>query len=176
MVGVITDRIGKGFTVTTTVALEVQVPAVPTILYVVVLVGLAVTLVPLVPLSPVAGLHTYVVAPFAVKVVLFPVQIVADATVTVGVVTTVTVEVAVEVQLLVVPVTVYTCVAVGDTEIPAVFPPVLQAYPAAPLAFNEAVPPVQIVGLLTVTIGKGFTVTPAVAVLVQPATLVPVTI
>ncbi len=45
----------------------------------------------------------------------------------------------------------------------------------APFAVKFAVVPAQIVGLFTVVIGKGVTVTVAIAVLVQPK-LVPVTV
>lgn len=90
MVALFTPTTGKGFTVTVVVLTAVQVPAVPVIVYTVVDVGLATTLDPLVALNPVAGLQTYVAAPLAVSVVEFPVQMVAEGTVTVGFVTTVT--------------------------------------------------------------------------------------
>ena len=65
---------------------------VPVTVYVVVTAGLAVTIAVLVPLKPVDGLHTYVVAPVAVKVVFPPAQMVAStpaATTGNGVTTTV---------------------------------------------------------------------------------------
>ena len=51
---------------------------VPVTVYVVVAVGLAVTLAVFVAFKPVDGLHEYVVAPLAVKVVLVPLQMVAS--------------------------------------------------------------------------------------------------
>jgi hypothetical protein len=45
--------------------------------------------------------------------------------------------------------------------------PGLQVYVLAPLAFKVADEPMQILGELTVTVGKGFTVTTAVVVPVQ---------
>jgi hypothetical protein len=73
-----------------------------------VLVGEAVTVAPVVALKPVAGDQLYVVAPLAVKEVLFPEQIVGDAglTVTLGVEFTVTVTVVLLEHPPVVPVTV----------------------------------------------------------------------
>jgi hypothetical protein len=52
-----------------------QHPTVPVTKYAVVVVGFAVTLAVFVPLNPVDGLHTYVEAPLAVKIVLPPLQI-----------------------------------------------------------------------------------------------------
>ena len=73
--------------------------------------GFAVTLAPVVALSPVAGPQVYVVAPLAVKPVLLPEQIVADAgvLVTVGFALTVitVVEVLEPLALVAVSVTVY---------------------------------------------------------------------
>jgi len=58
------------------VAVFVQpLPSVPATVYVVVAAGLAVTVEPVVPDKPLVGLHTYVVAPVAVSVVLNPEQI-----------------------------------------------------------------------------------------------------
>jgi hypothetical protein len=65
---------------------------------VVVTVGLAVTLAPVVALNPVAGLHAYVLAPVAVRVIEPPGQIVAEFTVTIGKGFTVTTEVTVPVH------------------------------------------------------------------------------
>ena len=81
----------------------------------VVTVGVAVTGVPVVALNPVAGLHTYVPAPLAVKFVDDPVHILTLPDVlTVGSGLTVTVTLAVFVQPLTsVPVTVYVVVTVG---------------------------------------------------------------
>ena len=53
--------------------------------------------------------------------------------------------------------------------------PPVQLYVAAPLAVSEATWPLQILGLLTVTVGFGFTVTVADAVPVHPF-VVPVTV
>lgn len=53
--------------------------------------------------------------------------------------------------------------------------PALHVYVVAPPAVNVAVAPAQIVGEVTVTVGNGFTVTNATAVLLQPAD-VPVTV
>ena len=46
----------------------------------------------------------------------------------------------------------------------------------APPAVKLAVAPLHMVALVDVTVGKAFTVTTPVAVLVQPAALVPVTV
>ena len=54
--------------------------------------------------------------------------------------------------------------------------PELQEYAVAPFAVNVTDCPLQIVGELTLTIGTGFTITVATAVLVQPAIVLPVTL
>ena len=119
---------GIGFTVTVTVVVAVQLPVVPETVYVVVVAGLATGFAIEALLSPVAGNQLYVVAPFAVSVVLLPAQmVVVPVTVTVGVGTTVTVAVAVEEQPADVPVTVYVVVAAGDAvglAMPALLSPV----------------------------------------------------
>ena len=72
-------RTGKAFTVTVAWSVLTQpFESVPVTVYVVVVVGFAVTLAVLVALNPADGLHTYVDAPLAVKVVLKPSQIVAS--------------------------------------------------------------------------------------------------
>lgn len=53
-------------------------------------------------------------------------------------------------------------------EVPLKPVPGLQVYVLAPLAVSVAVPPGQIVALLTVTVGVGVTVTETVALLLQP--------
>ena len=52
--------------------------SVPVTVYIVVVDGFAITLAVFVALNPVDGVHTYVVAPLAVKAVLKPSQIVAS--------------------------------------------------------------------------------------------------
>jgi hypothetical protein len=68
---------GRGLTVTVVCAVEVQPRRFPVTVYVVVETGFAVTLEPVDALSDVDGLHEYVVAPFAVRVVDCPAQIMA---------------------------------------------------------------------------------------------------
>ena len=53
---------------------------------------------------------------------------------------------------------------VADNPVPG-----LHVYVLAPLALSAALPPMQIVAALTVTVGLGLTVTVDVAVVVQPA-------
>ena len=57
IVAELTVTVGEVLTVTTEVAIAVQVPAVAFIVYVVVVAGFAVTLVPVVELNPPAGDH-----------------------------------------------------------------------------------------------------------------------
>jgi hypothetical protein len=72
-------RTGKAFTVTVAWSVFTHpFESVPVTVYVVVVDGLAVTLAVFVALNPVDGLHTYVDAPLAVKVVLKPSQIIAS--------------------------------------------------------------------------------------------------
>lgn len=74
----VTVTAGSGLTVTTIEAvLEQLLPFVPVMVYVVVAIGFAVTEAPFVELNPVAGLHKYVEAPEAVRVVELPPHIVA---------------------------------------------------------------------------------------------------
>jgi hypothetical protein len=78
-----------------------------------------------------------------------------------------------------VPVTVYVVVEVGDTVLLEPLPkPPDQLYVLAPLALIVELLPVHMdVGLAdAVTVGNGFTVTLTVAVPVHPAALVPVTV
>lgn len=80
----LTVTVGFALTVTVAVAVAVQEESVPVMVYTVVEEGLALTGEPFVELSPVAGDHVYELAPFAVSVAVSPEQIVAPATVTVG--------------------------------------------------------------------------------------------
>ena len=114
----------------------------------------------------------------ALIVVLLPLQMVgevADA-VTLGTAFTVTVTVATSVQPLVVPVTEYVVVEVGEAVNEDPLPEGLQTYELAPLAETVVLLPLQIVGEAAdaVTVGTAFTVTVTVAVFVHPL-LVPVT-
>jgi hypothetical protein len=93
IVGELTVTIGVGFTVTTAVLVDVQLPVIPVTTYVVVEAGVAVTTDPLVALNPVEGDQLYEVAPDAVSVAVPPEQTLAELTVTVGVGLTVTVAV-----------------------------------------------------------------------------------
>ena len=96
MLGELTDIVGNVKTVTTAVAVfKHPLTEVPVIVYVVVVVGFAVTLAPVVALNPVLGDQLYVFAPLAVNVVLAPLQILGELTVTVGNGKTVTTAVAV---------------------------------------------------------------------------------
>src|ERR1700752_3997221 len=98
---------GIGFTVTVTCVVAVQPSVLPVTVYVVVEVGLAVTVEPMLALKLVAGLHEYVLAPLAVRVVNCPVQIGEGvATLITGIGFTVTVTCAVAVQPSASPVTV----------------------------------------------------------------------
>ena len=72
--------LGKGVTVTGTVAVLEQAPFTPVTVYVVLIVGLATTLAPVAGVTLVAGAHVNDVAPLllAVNVVWLPVQIVLE--------------------------------------------------------------------------------------------------
>ena len=101
-----------------------------------------------------------------------------DVAVTVGNKLTVIIVVAVLVQpAALVPVTVYVAVAVGIKLTPLVTPP-LQVYVVAPPPFNETAEPAQTDDAVAVevTVGNKLTVIVVVAVFVQPAVLVPVTV
>jgi hypothetical protein len=82
-----------------------------------------------------------------------------ELTAKVGEAITVTVVVtAEEEQLPFAPVTVYTVVEVGLTEIELVVAPVFHVYVVAPVAVKVAAPPEQIEAALTETVGVGLTV------------------
>ena len=66
-------------------------------------------------------------------------------------------------------------VDVGETDNVLAVEPVFQLYVVAPDAVNEVDCPLQMVEEFTVIVGKGFTLTVAIAVLVHPA-VVPVTV
>jgi hypothetical protein len=164
MVGEFTVTVGIGLTVSTEVFVPLQLLAVPVTVYVTDVVAVLVTVDPVVALKPVAGLHVYVEAPPAVKVAVLPAHIVGEFTVTVGVGLTVTVVVLTPEQTPVVPVTVYTVVAVGLAvtlvpEVPLRPVPGDQLYVVPPDAVKVELEPAQIVAELTVTVGVGVTLT-----------------
>ena len=91
----LTDITGTERTVTVELATAPpQLAMVPLTVYTVLDAGLAVTTEPLVEERFAAGPQVYVLAPEAVKVAVPPGQIVAELTLTVGLVTTVTVTVS----------------------------------------------------------------------------------
>ena len=100
-----------------------------------------------------------------------------EFTVTFGNGVTVTVDTAVPVQPLVVPVTVYVVVVVnaGVVGLAVDAKPFVHVQLVAPLALKLDVCPAHILGLFTVTLGFGFTITVDTAVPVQPL-VVPVTV
>lgn len=170
-------------TVIVTVVSAVQVPLVPVTVYVVVVAGPAITDVPAVLLNPAEFAQVYVVAPAAVSDTLSFGQMVAleGVTLTIKLLETVTVTVVSAVQVPVVPVTVYVVVVAGFavTVAPDVaLSPADHAYVVAPLAVSDVLPPGQIVGLagVTLTAKELETVTVTVAVELQPAAVVPVTV
>lgn len=120
-------------------------------------------------------LQVYVLAPLAVKVAVKPIQILEELTLTVGRGVTETVDIVVFVQPFVVPVTVKLVLDAGETFNGLDVEPVFHEYVEAPLAVKVAVPPAQIVGELTITVGRGVTDTFDTAVLVQPF-VAPVTV
>ena len=101
-----------------------------------------------------------------------PLQIDPELTATVGLVLTVTVAIAVFEQPDVVPVIVYEVVVPGLT----IAAPPVYTYVDAPDADIVNDLPAQIDPELTATVGLELTVTVAIAVLEQPAALVPVTV
>jgi hypothetical protein len=114
----------------------------------------------------------YVVPPDAVRLAVWPAQVVGEFTVIVIVAPTVTVATAVLEHPDDVPVTVYEVVLPGEAS--AVFTPVevapaLHVYVVAPPATKLAVAPGQILGELTVVTGTGLTVTVPVPVFEHPA-------
>jgi len=164
--------------VTLTVAVPVH-PAVvvPVTEYVVVELGVTVMLAVLPPVF-----QLYVFAPLAVNTEVAPLHIaagLADA-VTDGNGFTVTLTVAVPVHpAVVVPVTVYVVVLVGDTVLELPVPRLCdQLYVFAPLAVSTEVAPLHIAAGLAVAVtdGNGFTVTLTVAVPEHPSDVIPVTV
>ena len=142
------------------------------------------TVAPVVVFNPAAGDQTYVLAPLAVRVVLVPLQMLADAgvRVKVGKGFTVIVLVAVfEQPPALVPVTVYVVFAVGLTVMLVVVAPVFQLYETPPDAVSVAPEPLHIVakGLaLIVMVGNEpeVTVTVTVFFCLQLPASVPVTV
>jgi len=107
-----------------------------------------------------------------------PAHTAVDVAITVGKLVIVTVAVcdALVEHPVKLPLTVYTVVLAGLTEIADVFAPVLHVYELTPLADKVAVEPAQIVEELTVITGALPTTSVAVADFTQPATEVPVTV
>jgi hypothetical protein len=170
IVGELTVIVGREFTVTVATAVFEQPEVVPVTVYVVVEVGETVNGFAVEPVF-----QEYVVPPAAVNVALCPLQIVGELTVIVGREFTVTVATAVFEHPEVVPVTVYVVVEVGETVNGFAVDPVFHEYVVPPAAVNVALCPLQIVGELTVIVGREFTVTVATAVFEQPE-VVPVTV
>jgi hypothetical protein len=109
-----TDKVGKEFTVILTVCVLLQLNEfVPLTVYVVVTVGETTTLLPV----KAPGFHVYVDAPFAVRLLDWPAQIVGlEATaVTVGKGFTIRFRICEEIQMPFAPVTEYVVVIVGLT-------------------------------------------------------------
>jgi hypothetical protein len=159
--------------VTVAIAVPVQPAAsVPVTVYEVVLIGETERGLVVAPV-----LQEYVTPPTAVNVAVPPGHIVGELTVIVAGGPIVTVAIAVPVQPAAsVPVTVYEVVLIGETERGLVVAPVDHEYVTPPTAVNVALPPGHIVGELTVIVAGGPIVTVAIAVPVQPAASVPVTV
>ena len=104
-------------------------------------------------------------------------QILDELTVIIGSDFMVTVATAVLKQPFVVPVTVYVVFVfnIGVVGVAVAAKPPDHVYVVAPLAVIVAVKPLHTLGLFTVIVGFGFTVTIAIAVFVQPF-VVPVTV
>jgi hypothetical protein len=170
MVGELTVMVGPDPSVTVATAVPIQpFASVPVMVYEVVLAGETVIEFVVAPVD-----QEYVEAPEALKVAVAPKQIVGEFTVIIGKEFTVTVATAVPVQPLAsFPVTVYEVVDVGETVIGFVVAPVDQEYVEPPAAVNVAAVPAQVVGELTVIVGKGFTITVTVAVPLLPSQPVP---
>lgn len=171
----LTDTGTKVFTVTTTVCVEEQVPAVPVTVYVVVEVGDTDTLVPV----RLPGCQVYEAAPPPVSVTVPPVQMVPCevVAVTVGVEATATAKVCVLVQPLVVPVTVYVVFELGATaRLEPGKLPGIQVYVLAPFAVSvvelplhtEEAPETETLGMACTVIGS--------VVVAEQVPLVPVSV
>ena len=138
----------------------------------------------LAPLPPFDHVNVPVAQPVAVKVSLPPTQIaLSGPALTSGFGVTVTTTLSVAVQpafVLVVQVTIYVVVTIGETTniAPTVLPPPVQiSVPVHFVAFSVALPPIQIVTSgPAFTSGFGSTVTIVVAVTVQPFASVAVTL
>ena len=117
----VTVSTGTALTVTVEVAEPVQVPAVPVTEYTVVEEGLTLMVFVVAPV-----LQLYVVAPLALRMVFVPAHMLGEFTVTPMPEPTVTVAVCVPVQEPLEPVTVYTVVEDGFTEMVFVVCEVLQ--------------------------------------------------
>ena len=162
-----TDTVGKPITDTCTVAKFVQVACEPIIEYVVVIVGLAVVLAVLVDVNAVLGIHVYVVAPLAVKLIELFKQINAGfgKIVTVGFGTTLAVAFCVWLlQPTLPPMILYTVVTAGlaiTTGPFGVFKVAdgVHVYICALFAVNVTLVPAHILPLVAVIVGFGTTVT-----------------
>jgi len=146
---------GEGLSATVTVEVPLHPAAdTPVTVYIVVVPGQTLTVVPV----RLPGIHVYVEAPAAVRFVHCPLQTEPGAALaeTEGLGLTVTVATADAVEPVgVVPVTVYVVVVVGLTVILEPEPPVLQVKVVPGVfedAFRTADCPLQIAGLLTVTV------------------------
>lgn len=117
-------------------------------------------------------------APDAVNVAVPALQIVCGVTLNDGTALTVTVVTdCFEQPFALVPVTEYVVVTVGDKVAVAVRSPDDQVYVDAPDTVKVVALPLQIVFVpLTVSVGKGLTVTENVVVFVHPLASVPVTV
>jgi hypothetical protein len=141
-----------------------------------------VTDAPVVALINVAGDHKYVTPPVAVIVIGVPTQVVKLTPALIGAEgVTVTVKGDDDVQPSEVPVTVYVVVVpftkfTLDPVVALKYVAGDQVYVVAPEAVKAIVPPVQIDTLVVPTTGIGLTVTVEIAVFIQPAREVPVTV
>jgi hypothetical protein len=169
---------GDVFTFMVRVAVEVHpFAAVPVTVYVVVAAGVTDTGEP----DNAPGIQLYVEAPVAESVTVLPEQmvVVEEDALTTGDGFTLITCVAVPLQPLLVPVTVYVVIAVGETlTVAPVSEPGIHVYVVAPVAVMATELPLQmvVVGEDTLTVGVGLTVIVRVAVLVQPFAAVPVTV